>query len=157
MRKLLLLLLLAVPAHSQTIWKGKLDVFDGVPSPLGMRELHDGNWLAGFDHQFWHLERNSQEVCHVTFFTAWRAMQGDVAYGPSLGVPIGQLGSVLGSAIGLVAPATYHMTPWLQQLGNWVSLDFYGGYRPTHGADVHSWIYGIGGKVKIPLDLIKGL
>lgn len=153
---ILVILFLVGPLHAQTVWKGKLDLGSN-PSAIGLRELHDGNWLAGFEHPIWHLERNSIPMFNINFFTAWRALQGDPAYGPSFGMNIGQAGSAIGNIIGMTAPALYDKTPWIQQLGNFVSIEIYTGYRPVHSADTHAFMYGIGGKVTIPLDLLKGL
>lgn len=150
---LFLLLFLAVPARAQ--WAGKLDLHED-PSAIGLRELHDGNWLAGLEHGVAHVEYNGFRLAHVKFFTAWRAMELDAAYGLSAGVNVGGAGAYLATYLPDFFPAI-RTVKFVSMLGNWTSLDFYGGYRPLHGSDTHAWIYGIGGRVRIPLSLSAGL
>jgi hypothetical protein len=161
MKKWILLLFLAplaglaMPAQAQTL-KGNFHL-GGSPSAIGLRELHDGNWLAGVEYSFYDVIWNNSPILTVNAFTAWRVNRGDPAYGPSLSVNMGQAGGAIGNFLGLGAPGLYNQTTWLFKLADLISIDSYIGYRPVHSQDVHSWIYGIGGKVKIPFDLSKGL
>ena len=151
---LTLVMLLTVPASAA--WQGKLDLLSPQASAIGVRELHDGNWLAGLQTKTWHLEKDGLEVFSVSYFQAWRAMQGDPAYGLSVGVKAASASGILQSVVSSLdnnGLASWTPPPWVKSIGNWVSLDIYGGFRPTHSADVHSWVYGIGGKVTSPLDL----
>lgn len=136
-------------------WIGKLDLFSGVnplPQPIAIRELHDGNWLAGIQKQIWHLETRKVQVLHASYYQAWRTAYGDPAYGLSLGTDlIGDAKIVLDLA-NIEVPEPPQL---FSDIKTFVSVDFYGGYRPVHGADVHAWIYGIGGKVTIPWDLTQ--
>lgn len=154
--KYLLFLLLTQDANAA--WVGKLDLLDGrLPCPVGYRELHDGNWLAGLQKQIWHLEKDGKEAFHVSYFQAWRVFQSDPAYGLSLGIKTGDLGAALGEAVKVAAPRIYDKTKWLQKLSNWVEISAFAGARPVHGPDTHTFIYGIGGQVQIPIDLTEGL
>lgn len=156
MKRLLVVLLLCCPSLSSATLVGKLDLnYDA--QAVGLRELNDGNWLAGIGKQLWHLESDGKERLHFGVFQAWRTNHGDPAFGLNLGVTTGGLGDYLTATIGQVAPNLSDSIKWIPQLANFISIDTFGGYRPTHGPDVHAWIYGFGGYLKIPLDLIKGL
>lgn len=135
---------------------GKLDLNYDVQA-IGMRELHDGNWLAGVGKQLAHLEINGKERLHLGVFQAWRANHGDPAFGLSLGVTTGGLGEYVGKALDMGTPDLSESVKWLPHVADLISIETFAGYRPVHGSDVHAWIYGVGGYLKIPLDLIKGL
>lgn len=158
MKKILIVALVLIPLSSFAAWQGKLDLTP-VVNPLVIRELHDGNWLAGYAKpNLWHLDKDGREWFHAGIWHAWRTDHGDPAIGLSAGVNIGDMGSVLGAisdVLGLDATAK-----WTRIIGGAVSIDGYGGYRPVHGPDVHDWAYGIGAmltkKFGLP-DLAKGL
>lgn len=156
MKKMILAALLAWPSYAGAVVAGKLDLDLNIQT-LGLRELNDGNWLAGVGKQLWHLEVDGKERLHFGVFQAWRANQGDPAFGLSLGVTTGGLGDYITKAIDLGTPGLGDYVKWVPQIANLISIETFGGYRPSHGPDVHPWIYGVGGYLKIPLDLIKGL
>ena len=153
---ILLTYLFMIPNDSVATWRGKLDLNLNAEA-VGIRELHDGNWLAGISKQLWHLEEDGKERLHVSVYQAWRAEHGDPAFGLSLGLNTGKLGDWFQDAIGKIAPELSERAKFVTQLSNWISLEVYGGYRFRHGPDVHDWIWCLGGKVRIPIDLIRGL
>lgn len=138
----------SIPARAT--YAGKLD-FKSDPEAIVFRELNDGMWLMGGQKNLWKLERDGSEVFHVAFFIASRLEGQHPAYGPSLGAPIGAAVAVLTDrvqALGAMADAS---PLWLKKIASFTSVDAYGGYRPVVGYDDHHWIYGFGGKVRVPI------
>ena len=157
MRMLILALLVLIPGPASAGYKIKFDLISSPTELLGMRELNDGNWLAGFSKQAASLRKDDVEKLHLNAFSAWRVEGGDIAYGLGLGVPLGNLGDGLLAAVRSVAPNLEENMKWLPKVGSFLSLDTYVGYRFKHGPDVHPLVYGIGGKVSIPFDILRGL
>lgn len=154
----LLAVLAAIPASAA--YQGKLDVGTSDPAAIAFRELHDGMWLVGAQQQLWHLQNTvtNREVFHVAGFWATRLEGQDTAYGPSLGVNIGEAAGAAINKLEVLAPGIQQigvaLPPWVMKLSAWTSLEVYGGYRPVTGADDHHWIYGVGGKVTIPMSML---
>ena len=163
MKKFLIALLfapaLAVVALASP-YQGKLDLGVTNPEAIALRELHDGMWLVGAQTQIWHLQNDAtqNEVFHVSGFWATRLEGQDTAYGPSVGVNIGEAAAAFIDKLEIIAPSLetigLSLPPWALKLSDWTSVELYGGYRPTISADDHHWIYGVGGKVTIPLSQI---
>ena len=157
------LALLSSPAFASQ-YVGKLDIgLNGAdPSAIAFRELHDGMWLVGAQQQLWHLQntKTDREVVHVAGFWATRLEGQDTAYGPSIGTNIQEAAAAAISKLEVLVPALSGvgaaLPPWVSKLSAWTSIEVYGGYRPTIANDgsEHHWIYGIGGKVTIPLSAI---
>jgi hypothetical protein len=155
------LLTLVAPSHASSNYRGVLDLGNSDPAAIALREFHDGMWLVGAQQQLWHLQNNTTnaEVFHVSGYWASRLEGQDTAYGPSLGINIGEAASAAVNKLEILVPAvqsisTFVIPPFVSKLSNWTSVEFYGGYRPITGADDHHWIYGIGGKVTIPLSAL---
>jgi hypothetical protein len=147
----LLVLALVAPSRASN-YAGKLDLAsDPTFEPLVLRELHDGMWLLGMQTQVWHLQRLSDgaEIFHASVFWATRAEGTDTAYGPSLGFTLGPTFRATVGQLAVVADSLASLPPFVAKLGNFTSVDVYGGYRPVTGADDHHWIYGVGGKVQV--------
>lgn len=152
------------PANA--LWQGHFDTSAGV-SPIMIRELRDGQWLAGATKEnIWHLDYqgasgsvwNGQRL-HVGAFTAWNAEKGNPAYGPVIGIDlpagVGHGIAALGSALNL--DDTFKP---IQYIDSALSFDFIGGYRPVHTPDTHSWVYGVGARLSVSFgvaELKKGL
>jgi hypothetical protein len=150
-----LLLAAAVPSHAKVA--GKLDLANPVFDVIVFRELNDGMWLGGAQKTIWKLQRVSdgKEVMHVAVFWATRPeLNSHKVYGPSLGFNLGGAISEAATHVAALASLVDALPPFVGKIGNWTSLDIYGGYRPTIGYDEHHLIYGVGGKVQIPLDLV---
>ena len=144
---------------------GKFDIDTANFEAISLREFHDGMWLVGAQKQIWELKDDTSgtEAFHVSAFWASRLEGNDTAYGPSIGMPLGTIGTVIVnglSTISSIAPPlgsltdAFTMPPWLKKIDSWMSVDFYGGYRPTISHDDHHFVYGVGGKIKVPLDQI---
>lgn len=161
MRKLIAVLALVVlVAPARAAYQGKLDLgSNGAdPSAIAFRELHDGMWLVGAQQQLWHLQNTTtdREVFHIAGFWATRLEGQDTAYGPSLGVNVNEALAAAVNKVEILVPAvqsitTFVIPPFVSKLSAWTSIEFYGGYRPVVGGDDHHWIYGVGGKVTIPM------
>lgn len=156
-----ILIITSFPARAASPYKGVLDIGQSDPAAIALRELHDGMWLVGAQQQIWHLQNNStdREVFHVSGYWASRLEGQDTAYGPSFGVNIGEAAAAFIDKIELLVPAVQSVTsfpipPFISKLSDWTSIEFYGGYRPVTGADDHHWIYGVGGKVTIPMSAL---
>lgn len=135
--------LICFGSQAQAAWVGKLNLNSNF-SPVMIRELHDGQWLAGVAKgDIWELDQNGVKRAHAGMFQAWNAEQGNPATGLVLGVDLPP-GFAAGIASGL--PEFFKAGAYM---GAAVSLDFFGGYRPQHSNDTHSWIYGVGAKLSI--------
>lgn len=153
MKTLIALLLLATAAQARSPYAGKLDL-TGDPEAIAFRELNDGMWLIGAQKNLWVLRNvdKNVEVIHLAAFYATRLEGQNPAYGPALGFNFGESIRAAVSKLELLAPLIpTNFPPWVSKLADWVSLDFYGGYRPSVAADQHHIVYGFGGKVRIPV------
>jgi hypothetical protein len=139
-------------------YAGKLDLGSAGadPSAIAFRELHDGMWLVGAQQQLWHLQNleTDREVFHISGYWCTRLEGQDTAYGPSIGVNFSEAANAALGKIEVIAPIVAAVPPWVTKITDWTSLEFYGGYRPVVGSDDHHWIYGVGGKVTIPLSAL---
>ncbi len=155
----LLAALVAVPSFASQ-YKGILDLGSSDPAAIAFRELHDGMWLVGAQQQIWHLQNDAsgKEVLHFSGYWATRLEGQDTAYGPSLGVNVGEAAAAAISKLEILAPSIQKigvaLPPWVLKLSDWTSVEVYGGYRPVIGNDDHHWIYGVGGKVTIPMSML---
>lgn len=160
--KLILALFLTMPAMAHGAYQGKLDIgsMGADPSAIAFRELHDGMWLVGAQQQLCHLQNTTtdREVFHIAGFWATRLEGQDTAYGPSLGINVNEAVGAAVNKLEILVPALQsvgaNIPPFVSKLSAWTSLEVYGGYRPTVGADDHHWVYGIGGKVTIPMSAL---
>ncbi len=141
---------------AKAAYVGKLDIGSSNPAAIAFRELNDGMWLVGAQQQLWHLQNSdsNREVFHVSGFWATRLEGQDTAYGPSLGVNIHEAIHAALSRIEVAAPLLASVPPWVSKISAWTSMELYGGYRPVISYDSHHWIYGVGGKVTIPMDML---
>lgn len=159
MKSLLIGLLLLAPAAQARV-AGKLDLSNPAMDLIVFRELHDGMWLGGAQKTIWKLmsiDRGvampDMEVMHVAAFWASRPEVGShKSYGLSIGLNVGGLAHDLALKIAGLAEVANNCPPWVAKIASWTSLDNYVGYRPVAGYDEHHLIYGIGGKVTVPLD-----
>lgn len=151
------LALAAAPARAAYV--GKTD-FARDPEAVVIRELQEGMWLGGAQKQLWHLERRDcngdvcafVEIFHFGVFAASRLEGQQTAYGPALGFPVGAPLALLASKVEFIAAASDLAPPWLKKVTSFMSVDAYAGYRPELSGDAtHHFIYGLGGKVRIPL------
>lgn len=121
-------------------WTSKLDL-STKPKAAMARELHDGNWLAGLAWAPYKLQNIEGFDIHAGIMQAWRVDKGDAATCLTLGIGAAGLGSVLGAAVEAMPDLTDFFKPL--RYGKFVlSLDCFGGARPQHGSDVHTWVYG---------------
>lgn len=141
---------------SNAAWVGKLDLTTHFQA-IGLREVNDGQWLGGLGKNFYNIQKDGADRLHVGIISAWNAEHGNNLYGINLGV---NLPGVIHDGLARLAPdltASLDGVRWIGQLGNMLSVDFMGGYRPHHNSDVHDFGYGVGAYVTVPLDLIQGL
>lgn len=147
---------LCAPARASD-YAGKLDL-TGNPEAIVLREFNDGMWLVGAQKTAWKLVniRKDVEVFHVAAFYATRLEGQSPAYGPAVGFNFGPAMAAALSRVEVLVPLIPEkFPPWVSKLGEWTSIDAYAGYRPSVAADQHHIVYGLGGKVKIPLDLLS--
>ncbi len=150
-----------------TGYEGKLDLGHVNPEAIVLREFNDGAWLVGAQYQVWHLEASDRwdsggwplpdrEVFHASFFAAKDFGGRNVAYGPSAGANVGDAARSALDQLEVLVPAVsnigYVVPPFVSKLASWTSVDIYGGYRPVCDENRHHFIYGVGGKVSIPVD-----
>ena len=132
---------------------GKLDLLNPQPQTIVLRSLDSGNWMAGVAMSAWELDNtsNGKEILHVNAYQAWQASNGDPVFGLSVGANIGNAGAVAQSILNIVAPDLQVQAPFIMELANITSLDFYGGYRPTPMQGQRNLMYGIGAHINIPI------
>lgn len=152
--------LICFGSTANAAWESKLDL-NPVVSPIMIRELNDGQWLAGVTKEnVWHLDQDGKQRLHAGVFEAWNAEHGNASFGMLLGVDVplslSQGLYKLGESLGLsnaFKPAAY--------LASALSLDAVAGYRPFHSADVNGeFVYGVGFRMNIAFgvkELQKGL
>lgn len=159
--KLMILLLLGMFVRSaNATWKGSLDL-NPVMSPIVIRELHDGQWLAGVvKENIWHLDQDGIQRFHAGVFQAWNAEHGNASTGMVFGIdiPAHLAESLQALGDGLNMHSTFKPA---SLLGSMLSFNFIGGYRPFHSSDVIGpWVYGFGARLSIKFgvqELQKGL
>lgn len=134
------------------------------------RELHDGQWLAGGCKDVFYIlhqdsSGNYQKSFHLGGAYMSNAQHGNQSFQLKAGIDMAALGTLGATAISLIAPKTSSLTlpPWVGKVGNMITLDFAGGYRPIHDSSVNgNWTYGIAASVNVPITttfqwLIAGL
>jgi hypothetical protein len=106
------------------------------------RDAYNGQWLVGSDKGLiasYCILHNADEPAELT-----------AAQCLSFGIPTGNLLSYLYPLL--------KQYKWASQLLNWKSLELMVGYRFFgHTPAVYPFVWGIGGKVKQPVDLRLGL
>lgn len=151
MKKLSLILILSILGYigvSEAAWVGKLDLSPNV-SPVMLRELGDGQWLAGLAKpDIWHLDKDDVQWAHAGIFHAWNAEKGNPSFGLMAGIDLPKAGPYI-SKLGKALELESVFKP-LTVAEGWVSIEAFGGYRPVHTPDVKgNWVYGIGAKMNI--------
>ena len=155
---LFLMVLFASPV--QAAWQGKLNLALNESQPVVLRELHDGQWLAGVAKpDIFHLDRDGVQWFHAGAFHAWNAEKGNPTFGFIAGVDLPKAGPYIASLAkaleleGLFKPLMY--------ADSLVSIDGFAGYRPVHSPDVNgNFTYGVGARLNIAFgvkELQKGL
>lgn len=149
MNKISTLILLLLSSTASATWQGKLDLNPTV-SPILIRELHDGQWIAGVTKEnLWHLDKDGIQRFHAGVFQAWNAEHGNASTGMVIGVdvpvPLSYGLKTLGEGFGL--PSVFKPATLFSSM---LSFDVIGGFRPFHSADVNgNWVYGLGAKLGI--------
>ena len=151
------LMLLTASAHAGSPYKGVLDLGTVDPEAVVFRDAHYGMWLAGGQEQLWHLQntKSGNEVFHVSGFWVTRLEGQDTMYGPSIGINFGSAVYTIVNSLEILAPlAQVTPPPWLTKFSYFTSLEGFGGYRFTTGADDGHWGYGVGARVTIPISSV---
>lgn len=144
-------------SFAHAVWQGKLDLQSSV-QPLVLREVHDGQWLAGIAHpSIFRLDHNNNTIIHAGVFQAWNAENGNASFGPLVGLDLSGISNDLGFNIsdmisslgkGLNLPTFFKPAAYFADI---LSLDAFVGYRPIHTADVNGeLVYGGAACLKIP-------
>lgn len=129
----------------------------------GMRELHDGQWLAGTCRDLFYLTHAQSDglthkFAHVGVGVFWNgehgnatvALKGGLNFGTAIQEGLQLLGMQYPSLQAMGAP------PFLQKVGDMTSLDFALGYRPIHDASVNGDLtYGIAFNLRVPFSLFS--
>lgn len=167
MKKLLYVLPLLLLGNAYAGWEGKLDLTPNV-SPIVIREVHDGQWLAGVSkNNILHLDYSGDtnsvwngQRFHLGAFEAWNTEHGNASTGLVGGVDIPL---PLSEALGYISSALQLQESFkpAEYLSSMISFDIIGGYRPLHDASVNgNWVYGAGASLNIAFgvkELQKGL
>jgi hypothetical protein len=115
---------------------------------VGVRDLRAGEWMSGYAHDLAVLSHKDYDLAYLGaehLFNADEAGKGSL--GLSLGVNTGKLGAYIEKALGKPAAPG-----WIGKLSDFVSVEIAGGYRIFGTpANRSPWVYGFGGKVRIPL------
>ena len=125
------------------------------PEAMVGRELLDGMWLGGGQKPLAAVTRRSddREVAHLSAFWLSRLEGQDTLYGPAVGINVGPaLRAAAEQLPGLGELAGMSVPPFVSKLGEVTSAEFFAGYRHVVSPDDHHWGYGIGAKVRIPIN-----
>lgn len=148
-------------------WKLGLDA--GVTGSACIeRELHDGQFLAGPCRDILLLAKDGHVAFHIGAGIMSNTQHGNTSFQGRFGFNIGPAAraSLLSAADKIPVlenVASIQLPPWASKIGDAMTVDFAGGYRPTHDSSVNgNWTYGVAVKVDLPLDtafgwLAKGL
>lgn len=157
MKYALMLLVLSVPALASP-YKGVLDLGTMDPQAIALRDLENGIWRVGSEQQIWHLQntQSNVEVFHVSGYWATRLEGQEPAYGPSVGFNVSEAMRAALGKLEILAPVVanlenYTLPPFVAKLTAWTSLEVYVGYSPNVGGGDHHLMYGVGGRVTIPV------
>ena len=156
---LVLSLIAAIPSRASQ-YQGKLDLSTTDPSAIAFRDLQNGVWRVGAQTQIWHLQNNASgnEVFHISGYWATRLEGQETVYGPSVGVNVGQAAAAAINKLEVLVPALNsigaNLPPFVSKLSDWTSIELYGGYTPIVSGGDRPWVYGIGGKVTIPMSML---
>ena len=157
MKKLIVCLMLASAgsANANSQYAGKLDLNYDFQA-ICYRNLYDGMWMTGAQKQVWHLQYlpRDVEVLHASAYYASHLGGPGQSYGLSAGFNIGAGAYAVLREVEAIASVIDSAPPWLLKVDQWISVDFYGGYAPHPGVDQRNWDYGVGGKVKVPADML---
>lgn len=167
MKNIIVSLALAMipPASVSAAWVGRFDLNPAV-SPIVIRELHDGQWIAGITKEnLWHLDNTGAgalagQRAHVGIFEAWNAQHGNASFGTVVGIDIPVKLAEAIQSIGESFGLQQSFKP-LSYVGSALSLDAIAGLRPAHSADVSGpFVYGFGARLNVAFgvsELKKGL
>lgn len=138
-------------------WKLGLDA-SSTAGACVERELHDGQWLAGPCRDVLLLAKDSKVAFHLGGAVMSNAEHFNTTFQLRMGLNLGPVVKAgLDRIPALDSLANLNPPPWVSKLGNATTLDFAGGYRPHHTADVYgNWTYGVAVKVDVPLDAAFG-
>lgn len=137
---------------------GNLSV--GLPDTIktdvvGARDLGNGQWLTGIEADVLWLRRKNQSrpIAYLAMNNLYNADEkGKGSVGFALGAHTGTAGEVIVKTARMLLPAQAARLEWLGKVTDWVSVEFSGGYRVFGTpAGMSAWVYGAGGKVRIPL------
>ena len=145
---------IAVPAAA-----GKMKV--SIPLELktdivGVRDLHNGDWLTGIEMDILWLRQEGKTkptayLAANNLFNLDHAGRG--SFGLALGANTGKAGETFARLAENLLPNLAPSLGWLASASNWLTLEIAGGYRPWGTPENESrWVYGFGGKVRIPLE-----
>ena len=127
------------------------------------REVHDGQWLAGPCRDIFVLARHGISTAHMGGAIMWNAEHGNATYSLRLGVSVGPAARAFLLKASEALPGLENLAAWspprfLGYISDIATVDFAGGYRPTHDASVNgNWTYGPMVKLDIPLDDVYAL
>lgn len=165
MKRILLVLgLMAVANLAGAALVGKLDLNPSDITPIGGRNFTDGFWVAGIKDPLWNLGDTTagKTILNVGPVYAHGINGNNQSIGAFLGFPIGDLGMTVDKLLQLFSPQIVKsyadLPPWLQDVGNWTSLDVAPIYNLNPGFGyVKGGLFGIrnlygyiGGSLKIP-------
>ena len=75
------------------------------------------------------------------------------SFGLGLGVNAGGLGEIITKQSEIILPDQLERLDWLKRLADFASIEVGGGYRVLGSLPGQSkWVWGVGGKLSIPLD-----
>ncbi len=157
---LVLSLLIPVSAHAAPRWDLGKGYSIGIDTSLdiegvGARDLKNGMWLTGVSKELTPLFKNDRKIAYLAGSNLFMFDEaGKGAFGLALGVPTGPATDLLGSWAQKLVPSA-KLPQWVKSLSNWTSFEIGTGYRffgvPDH---LSPWVYTIGGRVRVPLDIL---
>lgn len=124
---------------------------------VGARDFHNGQWLSGWGKEAAPIRYDDREVAFIALHNLFNADKGGKgAIGGALGIRPVNLINGVGAAVGAVDDVI-PLPPWAQKINNFTSLEAGVGYRLQNVPGVSRLETTLGGQVRVPLDLLKGL
>lgn len=124
---------------------------------VGARDYVNGQWLSGWGKELFPIVYKGQEVAYIAAQNLFNASEaGKGAVGAAIGIRPVNLINGLAQGLG-AASQLINLPPVAQQVGNFLSFEAGYDYRIQNTPGVSRHVGTVGGQVRIPFDLLKGL
>lgn len=124
---------------------------------VGARDYYNGQWLSGWGKELFPITYNGNEAAYLSAQNVFNANEGGKgAIGGAFGIRPINLINAIGTAAG-AASNVIKLPPWAQSINNFMSVEAGADYRIQNTPGVSRLVLTVGGQVRVPFDLLKGL